>query len=135
MKKVDIIFKNYTKQLNSDLIIDDLYNGYSASLLVDGANDGVFYIKNFPKDSYYILQDLECLADVKNLGFQCDNIDIYPNNVLFKKKNIGNFYVVQPLDTITSICSKLNLDENSVIVQNHLKTNKLFVGQRLLVDI
>lgn len=41
--------------------------------------------------------------------------------------------MVQPLDTMEKICEKLGIDESYIIEKNNLKTDKLFIGQILMV--
>ncbi len=42
-------------------------------------------------------------------------------------------YVVKPLDTLSQIARKFQLSEQELMQKNELKTNRLFIGQRLQV--
>ncbi len=135
MWKVDLIYRNSTFNTTVEEKIKDLYLGFDAKVLNKGEDDKVYWVKNFPKDSYYIIQESDKLSDICNMGFNVDEEAVYPYNVLIQKKNIGKIYTVQPLDTLTTICSKLNIDEESLISKNKLKGKKLFIGQQLVIDI
>ena len=111
-------------------VINNFYMGKSAVIISGNLDTKTYYIKNFPKDLIINGEDNNRLefdigANEKKEG----------GNILFKKKeSMNNSYVVKPLDTIKSICEKLNIDENSLITSNNLKNKQLFIGQILKIE-
>ena len=132
MIKVNI---NYSKieALNSKKTINNFLDGRSANVLSEGENDGVYYIKNYKKDQLRKITDEDTMEDLLNDGFKVDESNFYLNNVLLKRPQSDDIYIVKPLDTLDKISKMLNLEKEAIINLNNLKSERLFVGQQLKI--
>ena len=111
MKIIEVL-KNKTD--NSQF--DDFIGHYQ--VVKEGLND-IILIKNY---EYKEIKEIE----VSVLGVKTKKYTI--ENIVNETK-----YVVQPLDTLESIAKKLNKDREEILNKNNLKTEKLFIGQVLIV--
>ena len=136
MQKVRLIGNALSKKMKNEgkNIVDDLYLGKDAIVESLGCADGVYYIKNFPKDIQYIIKGEQDRQKLIDLGFKFDEKELYPNNIFIKEKEKSIVYIVKPLDTLDKICEKFNLEKEEIVKINALKCENLFVGQRLIVD-
>ena len=55
------------------------------------------------------------------------------NLKLFVPKQ-NNIYVVTALDNLNSVCKKLGVEKQKIIQLNNLKSEKLFIGQLLILS-
>lgn len=60
-------------------------------------------------------------------------IDLYVGEIIEITVNDYVSYIVKPMDSLKSICSKFDIDIEVVKLQNKLKTEKLFIGQVLKI--
>ncbi len=131
VQKVRLVYGSVKSENKS--VIDNMYNGVSAEA-ISGSDDGVYVITNFPKDVMYKVGSSDTVDTLAKKGFVANSDDIFLNNVIIKECNCGTTYIVSPMDTIDKICSQFGLDVAQMVKINNLKTKKLFVGQRLIVD-
>lgn len=93
----------------------------------------VYLVENAQKDYVYRVSREDTLDRLKkkfgdrNFGY------IYPGKLLYIPSTSAIMYVVKPLDTLSKICEKFQVQKSDLIMQNHLKTEKLFVGQKLTI--
>lgn len=96
---------------------------------VPNADSGVYVVGNFNKEKLISVDNDDNISELKkqyNLKGDIQAGDVFLVNNTEK-------YVVQPLDTMEKICEKLGIDESYIIEKNNLKTDKLFIGQILMV--
>ncbi len=133
MYKLKLIYKNELLSDN-DNMLKNVYCGLDAKVLSnDNEDDGIVYIKNFPKDTVVVVDDNTTYDELKDRGFNLQIEDVFKNNIIVKKVHLDNNYIVQPLDTIDKICQKFKIDKRSLIEVNGLKSERLFVGQQLII--
>ncbi len=128
MVKVRLKVGRINEGCSNNELIDNLYRGYQAYVVGRGVDDGVYYVSNFPKDEVLVVKGGSKYQGIKN-------DQIYDNNVLINKKSLHNVYVVKPADTMEKICKICNITSEELIEKNRLKTTKLFVGQRLFINV
>lgn len=63
-----------------------------------------------------------------------ENVDLYDGEMIKIVKDVKNFHIVKPMETLNSISQKYNKSIEELIKQNNLKANRLFVGQRLRIN-
>ena len=66
-----------------------------------------------------------------SLNMMCVNPQ--DNLKLFVPKQ-NNIYVVTALDNLNSVCKKLGVEKQKIIQLNNLKSEKLFIGQLLILS-
>ena len=59
-----------------------------------------------------------------------------PNNfkvgdIVLIKRKVGKQHVVAPMETLEDIANENNTTVECIVSENNLKTNKLFIGQKL----
>lgn len=109
------------KELNKDLS-----KGY---VYVPDSPSGVSKLGNFNKDLIVKVDnddDIEQLKKKYNIKHDLEIGDMFIVNALEK-------YVVRPLDTLEKIADRLGVTTNYIVNKNNLKTDKLFVGQILII--
>lgn len=96
-------------------------------------NHKIFLIENHKKDFLYHIQNGDSIESLKkqfgdrNFGY------VYEGKSVYIPETFATYYVVRPLDTLTKICQKYQISMQEIVTLNHLKTTKLFVGQKLLL--
>lgn len=138
MIKVKLLTNFESKELqgcSNATIIKDFYAGLDALIERLGDDDGVYYVKNFPKDLFIRIGENVSCDGLKSLGIKINQDDFFENNIIIKKKDLIKPYVVKPLDTINSICNKFQINKEDLIRCNNLKTDTLFIGQKLYLNI
>lgn len=93
-----------------------------------------------PNKIYYRLQhgeDKRAVAEkfnTKLTNVTCLNSNYMSEGDFVVIKNAHQkVHIVKPLETLNEIAKSYGLDEETIINNNQLKTNVLFVGQRLLL--
>ena len=129
MYKVKLVYKN-----SENIAIKELYNGFDAEVITAGNDDGVYYVKNFPKDLIYVISEGDNIDYLAKNGIVVNEHDLVINNVIIQPNTFGRSYTVEPLDNLEKISNDFNISKEEIIRINKLKTEKLFVGQRLIID-
>lgn len=108
--------------------------GYRYVEMASG-NDDIIVVKNYQPYFVNELTEENTLLDWYARGYNVvgmdDNLGNHDTVVL--KKIEGVKYVVSPLEKLEDIARKLGVDKQEIIEKNSLKTEKLFVGQVLIV--
>ncbi len=62
-----------------------------------------------------------------------NKLDLYAGEWI--KVNVNDFltYIVKPVETLTDISKKFNVDKNKLMVDNNLTNERLFIGQNLKI--
>lgn len=101
---------------------------------IESGDDDIVCVKNY--NPFYIkkLTSEYTLLDVYAAGYeQIGGVGGNFNDTIVVKKINGIRYIVQPMETLDAIAYKLGVDKNIIIENNNLQTDKLFVGQILIV--
>ena len=61
------------------------------------------------------------------------NIELYEGEIIKILNKTFQTHIVKPMETITSICEKYNIDVDYLIKINNLTSKRLFIGQNLKV--
>ena len=123
IKKLEFSFNN--KFDNKTIYEGDLF--FDRYVVIDNGSDDVVIVKNY--NPFYIIKG-DNLFEWNNLKYS--TVAEYENIAIIQKP-IGVKYVVKPLESLTDIANKMGVDEQFIIDTNKLKTNKLFVGQVLVI--
>ena len=59
-------------------------------------------------------------GEMVKIKMQCDAEDVVD-------------YIVKPMDTLDAVSLKFGVDKENIITENNLKTEKLFIGQKLKI--
>ncbi len=62
-----------------------------------------------------------------------DKINYYAGEIVFVSTNDYKTHIVKPAETLKDICQKYNMLEETLIKDNNLVSNKLFIGQSLKI--
>ena len=100
--------------------------GYKFITINDGDNS-IKFVRNY--NPYFICKEMS-IDKVNNLGYE---VVACSNDLVVFHKNSGVKYTVKPLEKIEDICKKFSVDKEYIISTNNLKTDKLFVGQLLII--
>lgn len=101
-------------------------------VLVDGADD-IVVIKNYYPYFLKRLSKEETLLDVYAQGFCAIGDSDKKNTMIILNKESGIRYNVSPLEKLEDIAQKFGVTRDYIINTNNLKTDKLFVGQELII--
>lgn len=61
------------------------------------------------------------------------SIPLYKGEWVKIKVNDYQTYIVKPTDTIPEVAKKFGVNDDAIVGWNNLKTNRLFIGQRLKI--
>lgn len=119
----------------NDLQSENLHN--ISELFIPSNESNFIVLKNFDKEllvevNEQNVQDLKNLANKQTVVCSCQNVENLEagDKVIVSKQQ--KFHVVKPLETLSVIANKLNLTEQELIKKNNLKTNKVFIGQKIM---
>lgn len=98
-------------------------------VMVDRETSGVSVLKNYPKDIVVTVDKDDNIEELKKEYNIKGNVEIGDSYIFRSSEK----YIVKPLDTFDKIVSSLGVSKEYIIQKNHLKTEKLFVGQILLI--
>lgn len=76
-----------------------------------------------------VVEESKDVAFVKTILNDEQEITIGKNYYIPKNSKV---YIVKPLDTISSIAKKLNVDEE--VIYKKIKSKNVFIGQKILLD-
>ena len=113
---------------NEEMIL----NNKKCLVLQEGSND-IVIIRNY--NPYFIkkLINSETMLDVYAMGFEVIGNGGSENNTIIIQKSRGVKYNVKPLETLDDIAKKFGVDKQYIVETNLIKTEKLFVGQILII--
>lgn len=94
----------------------------------------VYLVENAQKDFVYKIKKTDTLETLKKKFGDLDFGYIYAGKCIYIASTNALKYVVKPLDTLTKICEKFHVEKESIISINNLKTERLFVGQKLKIE-
>lgn len=77
------------------------------------------------------INDIMELTKTQSFISSCNNIKNLQagDKIIFTKPK--NYYVVKPLQSLASVAKILGVSEEVLIEKNNLKSNKLFIGQKI----
>lgn len=110
---------------NYELEKKQFYN-YKYIILKDGIED-IQIVRNY--NPYILAKNIS--QDILNSEGYCI-VAKNKNNVVFYKPT-GIKYSVKPLELLSDIAEKFGISEEEIMSSNNLMTNKLFVGQILII--
>lgn len=96
---------------------------------VPSKSSGVDVLCNYPKDIVITVDKDDDIEDLRKKYNLKGNISI---GDMFIVKTCEK-YVVKPLDTFDKIVNTLGVDKEYIMKKNNLKTDRVFVGQILLI--
>lgn len=94
----------------------------------------VYLVENGQKDFIYKVKKEDNLDTLRKKFGDRNYGYIYPGKLLYIPSTSAIMYVVKPLDTLSKICEKFQVEKASMIEKNNLKTERLFVGQKLIIE-
>lgn len=108
--------------------------GYRYVEVSDGEDD-IVVIRNYQPFFVKTIDENNTLLDIYARGYNVIGGDsnLQTNDIVVVKKIEGLKYTVSPLEKIDDIAHKLGVDKKEIIDKNALKTEKLFVGQVLII--
>lgn len=104
-------------------------NNNNNYVYVPNKKSGVSLICNFNKD---LLVKVDLDDDINNLKKMYNlknNVEVGDMFIV----NQNEKYVVKPLDTMDKIAEKLGVNKDYIMNKNNLKTDKVFIGQILII--
>lgn len=99
---------------------------------LEEGNDDIVVVRNYTPYIEYKMKKNETLMDIMARGFEVGGASFADENdclILSKPRSIR--YVVQPLERLSDIANKFNMQKEYIMEINNLNTDKLFVGQIL----
>ena len=111
------------------MVISNTLLGYRYFILNDG-NDDIIAVENYKPCFIRKIDDQETLLDIYALGYDIIG-DI--GDVVVIQEPSGVKYSVKPLDTLDKISQLFGTNKKDIIENNSLKTEKLFIGQMLII--
>lgn len=96
--------------------------------------DDIILVKNYLPKFIYKVKEGENMMDIMSRGFEMDNIqEINLGDILILNKPKSIRYIVKPLEKLEDIANRFCVNMEEIIVNNNLKTDRLFVGQILWI--
>ena len=96
---------------------------------IPNTSSGITKICNYPLD-VLVSVDKDDNIEILKSEYQLKGDVEVGNKYLIKNTDK---YIVKPLDTLDKICNRLGISKEYIMSKNNLKTDKLFIGQILLV--
>lgn len=128
LKKIGI-----TSSCNDIKIAEDRLFGYRYAITKSGTDD-IILVKNYLPAYVYTLKKEDNYLDILARGFKIEGSEnITKGDTIILKKPNSIRYVVSPLESIDDVCYKFGIDKKDLMINNQLKTEKLFVGQILWI--
>lgn len=115
---------------NSIIEEDKLFNHRYITL--ENGEDDVTVVRNY--SPYYLIKNTinHSLLDIYAMGYELLQGDDSEELTIIKKLD-GVRYIVKPMEKLDDISFKLGVSKQEIMVNNSLKTDKLFVGQILII--
>lgn len=113
-----------------EMVIQNKQGEYIPKIL----QNTVYLVENAKKDFIYKIQKTDTQETLRkkfgnrNFGY------IYAGKCIYIASSNALKYVVKPLDTLDKVCEKFHMNKDNIIKVNHLKTERLFVGQKLIIE-
>lgn len=142
MKEICIVNKgeNSEKLIYSmSLNIKDKQEDYNKNfnfkyITLEQGSDDITIVRNYNPLHIRKIQENETLLDIYANGFEINNSqDIKEGDIVVLSRPEGLKYSVKPLETITDISKMFSISVEEIISKNNLETEKLFVGQILII--
>ena len=91
-------------------------------------------VMNAKRDFVYMVKEGDHVSALRQkFGEILDN-EVYVGQLLYIKGGNVEMYTVKPLDTLKLICDRYHVDSAQIRSKNNLTTDKLFVGQKLVIE-
>lgn len=115
---------------NSIIEEDKLFNHRYITL--ENGEDDITVVRNY--SPYYLIKNTinHSLLDIYAMGYELLQGDDSEELTIIKKLD-GVRYIVKPMEKLDDISFKLGVSKQEIMVNNSLKTDKLFVGQILII--
>ena len=101
-------------------------------ILLEKGEDDITIVRNY--NPYHLINNKQKLSgiDVYTMGYESIQGDCREDISVIRRIE-GVRYIVKPMEKIDEIATRLGVDKQVIIDNNHLKTEKLFVGQVLVI--
>lgn len=106
--------------------------GYNYATINNG-NDDIMVVRNYNPCIIKNVEENETVLDIYASGFEIVGDCNYISNKVVLKKPSGIKYIVKPLERIGDIAKRFKISIQDIMNLNNLKTDKLFVGQILIL--
>ena len=113
--------KDKTKQLNGNCNKEYIY--------IQNTKNEVNVLYNYPKDIEVVVDKDDDIEELKRKYGIKHNLNVGDVFIV----NSSEKYIVKPLDTFDNIAIKLGVSKEYLMRKNNLKTDKVFVGQILII--
>lgn len=101
---------------------------------IEAGSDDITIVRNYHSYNLKRVEIGESILDIYAQGYEVVGGEIFESgDVLILKRPMGIRYNVKPLETLDDISQKFGIDINEIIQNNNLSTDKLFVGQILII--
>ena len=99
-------------------------------VLSDG-NADITVITNYPYKMLYQVKKGETIKQINARGYKVLSDFVSEGDTVVLEKTNTSTYVVQPLESLESICQKFKVSRGEILEKNNLKSDKVFIGQIL----
>ncbi len=134
MYRINLDYKTNPKIMKNGKKVECIYNQLDGEIVYESENNGVYHILNARKDHIKVLNSKDKLDELLAKGYNVCEKDMSVNNVVIAPAPLGRLYTVKPADTLDSIANDFEISKNMIIKLNNLKTDKLFIGQKLHIE-
>ena len=141
MKEVCLINKGenlkkitFTLGINfkKDPIENVILNDKKCIVLKDGEDD-IIVVKNYHPHYIKKMSSNETMIDIYAMGYDVIGGEESHNNCVILHRSQGIKYSVRPLERLEDIAERFGVEQDYIIETNSLRTEKLFVGQILII--
>jgi len=124
----------YSLNLKIDLSVKEekLLDGHRCIVLKEGSDD-IVIVRNY--NPYFVkkISNDETMLDIYAQGYDLIGAGEYNNDYVILNKTSGIKYCVKPLESLEDISHKFGVSKDNIIQTNSLKSEKLFIGQILII--
>lgn len=128
IEKVSVI---YGIDSNKIKLSNKKING-SSYFSLSGYDDGIYLLENYHAPFVFTVKN-ESHNELVSAGYDLKTAQISEDDVLLLQLAQGQKHIVRPLEKLEHIANFYHTPKSEIIKRNHLKTEKLYIGQILWI--
>ncbi len=101
---------------------------------IETSQSNTMLVSNAKRNFVYRVKEGDQVSTLRQKLGEIPDKEVYVGQLLFVNGGNVQTYTVKPLDTLKLICDQYHVDIAEIRLKNHLTTDKLFVGQKLIIE-
>ncbi len=100
--------------------------------VVSEGRDDISVICNYPREMVWTINNTDDIKMLNACGYELEG-EARVGDCVLAVKSHNKLHIVKPCETVSTLAKLYGITEAELIKQNELKTNKLFIGQTLVI--